>query len=660
MQNPLRLQGNVTRRPQIELHAVYGEFRIHGSPFVIRYASTFANPHQEGGHSELLRELLPVRDRVSPRALQDLGSLLQRDLNDERVARELIPYLQGERGRVGFFPAVLAVLVPKGYLEAPAGGIAYPTGETTEQEGLQRVQYGDCWSVEQWRLDGQLLPMGILRVAPSQAEIIVLDGQHRSTAFRYMSGDFAPADTIYGAFYQQANPPRMLRADLPVTLIWFDPVDEEPVEPKVISRQLFVDVNNSAKPVSNARTILLDDRGVTSVGVQELYNVAASRNYVTEQFSLLHSAFDIDSDLGGGGMSPFALTTPEIIDDVLAWTFFGSTAYDDLSTWSVQRLRGMRNRSRFAAQFGDLFPLAEDPDEDTRRFLFTSNGVAREFRSAFDELYRPVLLHLLDEFALLRPHYRACASVETWITDEADTAPREVWEEVFTGGQGLYASFKQVKAPAGRSATYQQALTSIEQRFAEERAEAFGAPPREVDRIYIAFVTKAFQVGYAMAVDFLAQRGVGEGRRVAASEQLLERLNSYSTERWRSFFLEFKPLVFTSTTPRDWPAYRNMLLRMYDGDRREHFDVGRVEEYPDWRAYERMLLERANAIANSQDEFPSEGEIRRHAETRLTELKRVAERCGLGGSFPTETLLERGINLLRRELEGLFGSEETE
>ncbi len=215
------LQGPAAGLTVIKLYGLFGTFRIGKSQFKIQYASTFANPAQGEGHADLVKELKPVRDRVDASQLKDLSSLLQRDLNDNRVARDLIPYLLGEsEASVGFFPAILAVMVPKGYLS----GLNTPYPEAVvDSLDPDKTNFGDCWAVSRYRMPGAgQLPLGLLEIMPTKAEIIVLDGQHRASAFRYLSGDFDPNDDIYKMFYDGLVRPEILDADLPVTLIWFE------------------------------------------------------------------------------------------------------------------------------------------------------------------------------------------------------------------------------------------------------------------------------------------------------------------------------------------------------------------------------------------------------------------------------------------------------
>ena len=254
------ISGAARREPLIELSALFGRFRVPGSDFTVHFASTFANT-EDSGHRELLAELKPMRERVEAAALTDLTALLQRDLNDRRVARDLIPYLLGTnsdaQSKVGFFPAVLAVLIPAGYLKGGRDAdqtIAYPQPSAPGDDG--EIAYrgvtgtGFAWEVLKYSADGVQQPVGLIRINPRHSEIVVLDGQHRSNAFRYVANAYDPEGDIYGEFYRGITRPELLEADLPVTMIWFESDNQASIKPRIISRQLFVDVNNSAHSVS--------------------------------------------------------------------------------------------------------------------------------------------------------------------------------------------------------------------------------------------------------------------------------------------------------------------------------------------------------------------------------------------------------------------------
>ena len=89
-----------------------------------------------------------MRERVNANQIGDLNSLLQRDLNDFRVANELIPYLTKDNPQIAFFPAVLAVLIPKDFL-AKTEDSYYPTGQETRTDNDNRlISYGELWKLE--------------------------------------------------------------------------------------------------------------------------------------------------------------------------------------------------------------------------------------------------------------------------------------------------------------------------------------------------------------------------------------------------------------------------------------------------------------------------------------------------------------------------------
>ncbi len=544
------LEGPAMVPAAIKVYGQLGTFRVGHSNYVVKYISTFANPAATGtlyGHRELLEELKPMRDRLDASKLQSLSSLLQRDLNDRRVAQDLIPYLLGAGASVGigFFPAILAVIVPRGYLAEAANETSYPVPVKNSNNPM-RTDYDECWSVTAFKIGDQEAPLGLLEIRQGSADIVVLDGQHRANAFRYLSGDFKPLNDIYQPFYDGLPKPEPLDADLPVTLIWFETQSPEAhIVPQLISRQLFVDVNNTAKTVSLSRTILLNDRAATCLGTQEFYNRAAHDNgFSAARFSLLHGAFDGDSELAARRQHKFMLTTPEIINDALLWGLFGNTTYEALDFYKVSRLRQQQNIARFSVIFGkyDLTPKGTGDEDQQDTFFgpyFDVPEKAAEFREAFSKAYLPVLWTLFNELKLLAPHYEAGAAVAEAISTGSSPMEIDVWDKVFCGGEGLYWSLDPNAVKGQRSQNYLTAIASIENRFADARAARFGENVAKTNGIYSSFLTKAFQIGYVGAVEYLA-REVTEGDYLAAASALVARLNEYTFAQWAAVFTELK------------------------------------------------------------------------------------------------------------------------
>lgn len=643
--------GSARSTPVIEVSALFGKFRVPGSSFTVRFASTFANASTDG-HRELLAQLKPMRDRVDAAALTDISALLQRDLNDRRVARELIPYLLGNgrdmASRIGFFPAVLAVLIPRGYLEqgtAAANSVNYPVPDGPPERDMVVYQAANAsnfaWQVERYAADDVVQPVGLLKVNPRESEIVVLDGQHRSNAFRYITGDFDPSNDIYGTFYEGIAPPPALEADLPVTVIWFESDNATMVQPSVISRQLFVDVNNSAHAVSLARTILLDDRSVSALTTQAFYNRAAQQGFGAGSFSLLHAAFDMDSDLAGAALPAFALTTPEIAEAAFYWLLLGSGRYSSLGIWRVDRLRAQRNRTQFNQVVGTANEISFGTDEDEGSVHVSSPENAEAFRQLAAGRVVPVLWKLMGGISILQAHYDAAAAVKRWVDEDADTTVELAWRKIFNGGEGLYWTFADRATTLERN-MYAVASQQIEQRFRAERAAALQCTSTDADAVFRSFATKAFQVGFVMAATLLAERGRGSGNVIEAAEDLLARLNRYDPRHWFALFREVRPLMLPGdATPKMWPSYRNLLIRMYDQDQVEA--LGQRSELPEIHALNIAIDRDAKDLAEEQDEMPPAEELARRVRALRDRISDVFERAGMRSEwFRSDDALRAG------------------
>lgn len=655
MSTDAELEGEVALPKTIDLYGVFGTFRIENSSYLIRYVSTFGNPSRDDGHGALLDELKPMRDRVRPGDLRDLRSLLQRDLSDRRVASELVPYLKGlTQSGIGFFPAILAVIVPKGYLLDSEDRPKYPTPDL--KDGGRILDYEGCWSVEYYRVKGgHQVPMGRLRIVVDRTDIIVLDGQHRANAFRFVSGRFKPEGTIYQTFYNKLQSTSGFSADLPVTLIWFEGDQGTQINPILISRKLFVDVNNTAKPVSLARTYLLDDRRVSCIGTQEFYNHAAARGYEPQRFSLLHSAFDMDTDLAKARLPCFSLTTPEIIEAALQFAFLGGSSFDGLQCWKVQRLHRQRNTSRFRniwPRFDGLQTVQTD-DEDEVFVGISEAHHGEDFRKLFRESYQPILFSMFDGLQLLKAHYEACERIATWAQQGSNTTVQEVWEKVFCGGEGLYWAFRDADDNE-RSRKYRDAIKEIETRFFEERNALFGGG-NQTKLVYDAVVSKAFQIGFVMAIDYLAY--TGEGQRLPMVDLLLERLNSYTNANWVAVITDLWPLIrpSSSTDPKAWPAYRNILLRMYDNTEMNLYSEANLDESPDWRLCDAVLENAASAILEANREAPKATDRKKRAKEEIEKAMGILDRCGLTPIWGenTQSIIEKADTTLANKFSDL-------
>ncbi|MDE0496319.1 MAG: hypothetical protein OXH86_03105 [Acidimicrobiaceae bacterium] len=282
--------------PPAEFHerveGTWGEFETLSGR--VSYIMTNARLGRTGTDWEhrLTRKLRPVRE-VLDIADMDFGQLLQRDLDDYRVANELVPYLLS-RATTGpsFFPPILALLLP---FEDPTTPGSFPdlSSESVEFDGAMRFReqrFGSAFRFQRlWDPEADALSSlryGRLGWNDEHAKVVVLDGQHRAMALlaidRTMNGgwDDAGRGARYRHFYEDrikaeigTNTDDALRnVHVPVTVCWFPDLVGSGTSPHVAARALFVDVNRNARAPSIDRVVLLSDDDLLNIFVRSLLN----------------------------------------------------------------------------------------------------------------------------------------------------------------------------------------------------------------------------------------------------------------------------------------------------------------------------------------------------------------------------------------------------
>lgn len=169
------------------VHGVFGEFAIGESSNIIRakYILTKIKPGDDGTPGcKLASQMLPWREVFD---VEDLGfdELLQRDLDDSRVAHDLIPYLLRDSGnKAKFFPPILAVIVPRRSVGSGIEGYYPSRNEPDEppEEYVSVEEYGDLFDFGWLRWDGEASPFAELRYNRQRSAFIIVDGQHRAMA----------------------------------------------------------------------------------------------------------------------------------------------------------------------------------------------------------------------------------------------------------------------------------------------------------------------------------------------------------------------------------------------------------------------------------------------------------------------------------------------
>ena len=544
-------------RPLIQCYGISGHFATGGSGnsshrVTVKYFNTVASQSSDspaGNSLDLLRQLKPLRERVQADQIRDLKSLLQRELNDYRVAHELVPYLQGVSSDVGFFPAILVALIPKGFLGNAQSAPLYPTPKT---EG-NITKYADRWSLETFEVGGSMTALGRIAIDPESTELIVLDGQHRANAFRYVTGTFdqATGDTIYSAFYETLTLPETFPAELPVTIVWFEA--SQNISPTLISRRLFVDVNTNAKLVSESRNILLNDSHLPSMATANLYSeIAAVAGFSAGELSLLHCAFDSDDRF-----PKTSLLQPTVINHMMSFLLYSPGKYDDVA---VDIHRTSESRFDYSPRVNNYIPsLSKATVDDAKRGQPPAIETIDKLLAAH---VCPIVLTVLRRFVLFSKHYETCARLESSLLSGSAGGGgfhRETWQKVYKGGEGLYDAFEELRDKGSKN-KYIEAIDYIDQCFLKIRCEVFdGVDPSEVSRAFATLGSKAGITGLFMSLAYVAH---DRGWSAETADLFVDSLNQLSPDAWLHVLGEFKSGIVKELNPRLWPDIRALFLRV--------------------------------------------------------------------------------------------------
>lgn len=560
------------------VEGTWGEFVSPGGR--VMYLMTNARLGPDSGpdwERRLTRHLRPVREVLDVRNM-DFDQLLQRDLDDHRVASELVPYLLGHHGPSGststgpaFFPPILAVLLPGA---DDAGGVL-PEPDTEEVRQVEDLpfaerRYGSSLRVRRLLLAGStttesLHPIryGTLDWSDDRARLVVIDGQHRAMALlaieRTRRNDWEDTrGSRYRHFYEQRVTLALQESStsmvqVPVTVCWFPDLVEDPQLPTQAARKLFVDVNKNARRPSEDRVILLSDDDLLSIFTQALLNELPRQPRGLPLF-----AVEYDSPVTHRGPGRWSvLTTLQAIREIIDRLVFGPRKYIDTVDLEI---RG-RNPDDAGAylrrqlRIEDVIPATIIDGEQVvergtvSRKHFPSQSVPA-LRSAFVDSWGDAIVKL---FSSLEP-YRAHAAALNRLYDSAPstTAIEQLAREAIFEGVGMYWTLSDASAAWSHLRREDATLEKTDvvrawelvqehrQQFSELRAaEYLGSSSsgdiRLADHLFSdVFKTQACQLGVALLFGTIAHFSGTRGDQLAAlatqlSSAVNDSLNSRSS-----------------------------------------------------------------------------------------------------------------------------------
>ncbi len=292
------------------IFGTYGDFTVGSTSNQVRaqYLLTKVKPGSEGNWENLLAsQMIPWREVFNIEEIT-FDELLQRDLDDSRVAHDLIPYLLGEKeASARFFPPILAVLVPKNIERA---GIQPRYPALSNQDDI-KLSFGDLFDFEKIRQDGEVTPFGVIKYNRQKTSFIIADGQHRAMAVlalhRQLNSSWGT--DRYASYYNHLliNADQIKNIELSVCIIFFPDLHEgneafleRGIDLKKVCREIFLVVNKTAKKVSESRELLLDDEDFAARMMRTTLSKLKGRGEDEASLSRIYSiAFgDAEADMG--------------------------------------------------------------------------------------------------------------------------------------------------------------------------------------------------------------------------------------------------------------------------------------------------------------------------------------------------------------------------
>lgn len=539
------------------IDGIYGAFSTPAG--TVCYLQTKAKIGGDGSkHSQLTRSLVPAREALNIHEM-DFNQLLQRDLDDHRIATKLIPYILNPpvNSLPGFFPPVVAVLLPFDHQQQPVDHFVEPA-ESVDLDhqyamSFKMITHGRACRI-QYLVDesGKLtdLPFAVLRWNPDEAKLVIMDGQHRAMSLLAIertvtkSWHTAPKGARYQPFYEEhvqkwldkanknGSPVDLSRIELPVTICWFpdEPGQQPRTKPHKSARKLFVDVNNTAKPPSEARLVLLSDTELENVLARELLNRLRRDDVWTDRFPLFGVEYDNPERTVSTPRRWSVVTNLEILKDSVVRAVFGPPKLIENAKISLQGKPATKDMNKFMRdqlQVGKLF--GKEFHDGSHRILrealsnqifpINDDDLHKKLLDSFYTRWGRGILHLLSEVAPYRAHLSALQSRYTGWT-AADNVQTLAKDALFEGvgmfwtiedGNQLWLDNKKDAQESGLPLPPQpdisRAWTILEEEqkkiFQQLRAKTYlgSDSPEEVkdsDRLYQGLITYAAQVGLVL------------------------------------------------------------------------------------------------------------------------------------------------------------------
>lgn len=414
------------------IHGTSGKFKISASDggpssAEVRYLLTHATLTDQGSNAQLMRMLRPVREVFKLEDL-DFDEIMQRDINDARVAQELIPYLldTNNSGQVKLFPPIVAVVVPLSPMDRRPAKLYEPVTEDSQdvknRPNLKRIVLTsgvvgrEHFSFEFYKdlaTGRELESQASLKLAGERCALAIVDGQHRAMAllalFRNLKSDWNDADRLAYAEYYKIWPRseiekfKLDELQLPIIICTFPGLDQNyhgDLDVVSAARRVFLTLNKNARHVSPSRNQLLDDNDIVSECLRSTLQVVKNYDEAT-QSSLRIWNMELDQEGEASKIdSEVALSGVSHLYYIAQFLLFNTAAVRGAKALSTRGKKPTKLNAAFS-RLGLDEDLTQEQREASRRDNYTGH-VAEIVAQKWEERYGGPFLELLSKFHPLK------------------------------------------------------------------------------------------------------------------------------------------------------------------------------------------------------------------------------------------------------------------
>lgn len=589
---------------EFSLYGSIHSYEIPGSNFLIRYFQSAIRPQDPHGQ-KYVENVRPVREILDPSNIKEMDQIIQRELDDQRIVSQLVPYIlninKNDNSKhdpfgISFFPSILGVLMPKNFLIEKTGGYSYPYPLKNDEitTYLSKTESKRLWEIKQYKSpSGATTPLCLLKVNFQETDAVVIDGQHRINAFRAALGEMKKQpNPVIREIYKNVDTIQSKEFDLsiPVTFLWFESKDSDlEVEPQFISRKLFIDVNNSAKPIGKSRKILLDDSQIDHITVGLFYSeFARTSNFRHSEMSLVHLGYDCPHDLRAKTNLPFTLiTTPDRLRACFTYfllnlktpAFFNNKRKPLNKGYSyTERKNDLIKRQEIMISFPDSYINIETSTDDYLSIeMYTiSKANLKGFQSEFESKYLSCFKTLVTDFGLFNNYVNTIYEFHKDQNGNWSGRTQEAWEMIYFGGTSMYYNISDYDNNNNR---YKDDISTLEKEFIKFYAAKYNLNITDCEDLRGFMRSIAFQVG--LFVSFYTFCKVQDSpfepydndKLIENLTQYLKRVNAISESNWLGIYKLTKiGSSANELSPNLWPSVEKLIIRRIQ-EEGEFFDI---------------------------------------------------------------------------------------